>query len=97
MVDPDAPGSWQYKGWVVVETTDGKTLERIEGFNRGSPDHPMSVADLAVKFQDNCSLCLPNKVDAIIDAVIALDQLGSIQELIEHAVRVDMARKLMRR
>jgi 2-methylcitrate dehydratase PrpD len=97
VVDPDAPGSWQYKGWVVVETTDGKTLERVEEYNRGSPENPLSVSDLAVKFQENCSLCLPNKVDAIIDAVIALDQLPTINELVDNAVRVDITRKLMRR
>jgi 2-methylcitrate dehydratase PrpD len=95
VVDPDAPGSWQYKGWVVVETTDGKTLERVEEHNRGSPDNPMSVADLATKFQENCSLALPNKVDAIIDAVIALEQLPTIAELMEHAVRVDVMRKIL--
>lgn len=97
VVDPDAPGSWQYKGWVVVETTDGKTLERVEDHNRGSPENPLSVSDLAVKFQDNCSLCLPNKVDAIIDAVIALDQLPTIHELVDQAVRRDITSKLMRR
>ena len=97
VVDPDAPGSWQYKGWVVVETTDGKTLERIEGYNRGSPENPLSVSDLAVKFQENCSLCLPNKVDAIIDAVIALDQLPTVNELVDHAVRRDIASKMLGR
>jgi 2-methylcitrate dehydratase PrpD len=97
VVDPDAPGSWQYKGWVVVETTDGKTLERVEEYNRGSPENPMSVADLAVKFQDNCSLAMPNKVDAIIDAVIALDQLPNVAELIDHCVRINLVRKVMGR
>jgi 2-methylcitrate dehydratase PrpD len=97
VVDPDAPGSWQYKGWVVVETTDGKTLERIEGYNRGSPDNPMSVTDLAAKFQDNCALCLPNKVDAIIDAVIALDQMADVRELVTHAVRRNAANRLLPR
>jgi len=97
VVDPDAPGSWQYKGWVVVETTDGKSLERIEGYNRGSADNPMSVTDLAAKFQDNCALCLPNKVDAIIDAVIALDQLANIKELVDHAVRRNVVAKIMKR
>jgi 2-methylcitrate dehydratase PrpD len=96
VVDPDAPGSWHYKGWVAVETTDGKTLERVEGFNRGSPDNPMSVAELATKFQDNCSLCLPNKVDAIIDAVIGLDQMANVKELMNHAVRTSAIRKLTR-
>ncbi|MBI3516922.1 MAG: MmgE/PrpD family protein [Proteobacteria bacterium] len=95
VIDPDAPGSWQYRGWVVVETTDGKTLERVEEHNRGSPENPLSVSDLAVKFQENCSLALPNKVDAIIDAVIALDQLPTIAELIDHAVRVDAVRKVL--
>jgi 2-methylcitrate dehydratase PrpD len=95
VIDPDAPGSWQYKGWVVVETTDGKTLERIEEHNRGSPENPLSVSDLAVKFQDNCAVALPNKVDAIIDAVIALEQLPTIHELIDQAVRVDAVRKVL--
>ena len=94
VIDPDAPGSWQYKGWVVVETTDGTTLERIEENNRGSADNPLSVSDLAVKFQENCTVALPNKVDAIIDAVIALDQMPTIHELIDHATRVDARRRV---
>jgi 2-methylcitrate dehydratase PrpD len=95
VVDPDAPGSWQYKGWIVAETNDGKTLERIEDYNRGSVENPMGVEDLAAKFQEMASLALPNKIDDIIDAVIALEQLGSISELIEHTVRADAVRRML--
>jgi 2-methylcitrate dehydratase PrpD len=97
VVDPDAPGSWQYRGWVVAETTDGKTLERVEEYNHGSAENPMSVEELALKFQDNCALALPNKVDAIIDSVIALDQLPNVGDLIDHCVRVNLVRKVMGR
>jgi hypothetical protein len=47
----------------------------------------MSVEELAAKFQDNASISLPNKIDAIIDAVIGLEQLGSVGELVGHAYR----------
>jgi 2-methylcitrate dehydratase PrpD len=53
-VDPSAkPG--QFKGWIIVETKDGRVLERIEDYNRGSAERPLSDADILKKFRDNAN------------------------------------------
>ncbi len=58
VVDPDAPGRQQYRGWVKVHTRDGRLLERVEAFNRGSAERPLSVDEIRGKFLLNASLVL---------------------------------------
>lgn len=51
-VDPSAkPG--QFKGWVIVETNDGRVLERVDPYNRGSAERPLHDFDILKKFRDN--------------------------------------------
>ena len=83
-VDPDAPGSERYKGWVVVETTDGRTLERIEEHNWGSREKPMTAADVAAKFRDNAVASLGERgCEALARAVMSLETLPDLERLIE--------------
>lgn len=82
-LDPDAPGHEQFKGWVIIETHDGRTLERIEMFNRGSARLPMSAADIEAKFRDNASFVLkPDRIDAIVERVGRLERLADVRELV---------------
>ncbi len=43
----------QFKGWVIAELNDGRVLERIEPYNRGSAERPLGDADILKKFRDN--------------------------------------------
>ena len=52
-VDPEFPGPGRFKGAVRVTLKDGRVLEEIEEYNRGSAENPMSEAELRAKFDDN--------------------------------------------
>jgi len=53
IVDPSFPGPGRFKGSVKVTLKDGRVLEEIEEYNRGSAENPMSEAELRGKFDDN--------------------------------------------
>ena len=80
-VDPSAqPG--QFKGWVIVETNDGTVLERIESYNRGSAERPLSEADIRQKFCDNAGARFDAaRIAAIEQAVQKLAGSGAARRL----------------
>ncbi|MEO8441221.1 MAG: MmgE/PrpD family protein [Betaproteobacteria bacterium] len=81
--DTEAPGRDQFKGWVIVETNDGRHLERIEQYNRGSSQYPMSKEDMQAKFRDNASFMLkPERIEEAIRLVDSLEKLDDVRELI---------------
>ncbi len=43
----------QFKGWVIAELKDGRVLERVEPYNRGSAERPLRDFDILKKFRDN--------------------------------------------
>ncbi len=82
-IDPDAPGTERYKGWVVAETTDGRRLERIEDYNRGSPEKPMTAEDVGAKFMANAENAVSRaRAEAIMDAVDRLQDADGIDALV---------------
>ena len=87
MIDPDAPSSRHFKGWVKIEMTDGRIVERVVEDNWGSKSNPMSPADIKQKFKENAVLAMPEQqADQIIDLVERLDELTSIRELVSACV-----------
>jgi hypothetical protein len=79
-VDKSAkPG--QFKGWVIVETNDGRRLERIEQYNRGSAERPLSAADIQKKFRDNAAPLLDARAAGVEAAVAALAGPGAVRRL----------------
>ena len=54
-IDETAPDSRQFKGWIIVETRDGRRLEKIESFNRGGPDHPLRPDEVREKYHRNAA------------------------------------------
>lgn len=81
--DPDAPGTERYKGWVIVETTDGRRLERIEDHNWGSREKPMTEADVQAKFRANARHALEEtRADQVIETVSALEDSANIRTLV---------------
>jgi len=82
-LDADAPGHEQFKGWVIVETNDGRTLERVEMFNRGSSSLPMSADDIKEKFRDNASFMLKrDRIEEVVKCVDRLERLTNVGELV---------------
>lgn len=56
--DPDAPGTGHFKGWVQVDTTDGRRLECVVDNNWGSLTNPMTPDQVQNKFRENAGLRL---------------------------------------
>lgn len=72
----------QFKGWVIVETLDGRRLERIEPYNRGSAERPLSEADILKKFRDNAAARFNASQLAAIEAAVAtLSGAGAVRRL----------------
>lgn len=75
-VDAGLPGSEQFKGIVIVETTDGRRFEEIEEHNRGSAANPMTQAEIEGKFQENVAGVLSkDQADQVIKAIMRLETL----------------------
>lgn len=81
-IDETAPGREQYKGWVVVRTTDGRRLERVEPFNRGSRQRPMDAADIIRKFRSNARGMLSDgAADQVVARVMDLESLPNLRDV----------------
>lgn len=84
MIDATAPDSRQFKGWVIVETRDGRTLEKVEPFNRGSPDHPLSEEAVLEKFFRNARMAISqDRADRLAERVRALEDEATLARIIE--------------
>ena len=72
----------QFKGWVIVELKDGRVLERIEPYNRGSAERPLRDFDILKKFRDNAGARFDEARSADIeDAVKSLAGPGAVRRL----------------
>ena len=54
-VDPDFPGPGRFKGAVRITLHDGRVIEETQEHNLGSPENPMTAAQLRAKFDENAS------------------------------------------
>ncbi len=81
--DPDAPGTGHFKGWVQVDTTDGRRLERVVDDNWGSLANPMTPDQVRTKFRENAGLALEEaRLTAIIEGALDLDALHDVGAMI---------------
>lgn len=82
VVDPSLPGPEQFKGVVRVELTDGTVLEEIEEYNRGSPNNPMTEAEIVGKFRENVEGTLSDEAAMrIAEAVLTLESMDNARAL----------------
>lgn len=72
----------QFKGWVIVETRDGRQLEQVEPYNRGSAERPLGEADIRKKFRDNAA------------AIFASARLADIETAVESLAGPSAVRRL---
>jgi len=56
--DPQFPGPGRFKGAVKITLKDGRTVEEVEEYNRGSAENPMTYEELRAKFDANASAFL---------------------------------------
>jgi 2-methylcitrate dehydratase PrpD len=86
-VDETAPDTRAFKGWVIVETTDGRH-EAIVDANWGSLENPLVPEDVIAKFERNAELGLgKGKGSAIRECVEELEALSDVGELVQLCVR----------
>ena len=83
-VDPDFPGPGRFKGAVRITLLDGRVIEETQEHNLGSPENPMSAAQLRAKFDENASGILSaaerDRLAEEIEQLHELDDAGSIVE-----------------
>jgi len=85
--DPTATDPSRFKGWVQVETIDGRELDCVVTDNWGSKHNPMTPEQLYGKFQENSSLLLPDaNVELLSDEISHLEQIGDVSKLAELCV-----------
>jgi 2-methylcitrate dehydratase PrpD len=87
VVDPEFPGPGRFKGAVRVTLNDGRVIEEIEEYNRGSAENPMSDAELRAKFDDNAGGFLSAaQRDGLAQTIARTEQLPDAQALMNLAI-----------
>ena len=83
-VDPAFPGPGRFKGAVRVTLKDGRVLDEIEEYNRGSAENPMSDAELRAKFDDNAGGFLSGaQRDRLAQEIGRAENLPNVQTLVD--------------
>ena len=83
-VDPSYPGPGRFKGAVRLTLKDGRVIEEIEEYNRGSAENPMSQAELRAKFDDNASGFLSAAArDRLAQEIARAENLSDAKALVE--------------
>jgi 2-methylcitrate dehydratase PrpD len=81
-VDPAYPGPGRFKGAVKLTLTDGRVLEEVEEYNRGSAENPLSPAELHAKFEENAAGMLGTGQRAhLIAQIERLEELDDVRIL----------------
>lgn len=87
-VDPQFPGPGRFKGAVRIALADGRTVEEVEEYNRGSAQNPMSEAELRAKFDDNAGAFLSAaERDRIAAEILRLDRVSDARTLVQLATK----------
>ncbi len=83
-VDPTYPGPGRFKGAVRVTLKDGRVLEEIEEYNRGSAENPMSEVELRAKFDDNAGGFLSaDQRDRLAQETARAENLADVRALVD--------------
>jgi 2-methylcitrate dehydratase PrpD len=84
-VDPGFPPPGRFKGAVRITLHDGRVIEETQDHNLGSPENPMTAAQLRAKFDENAdgllSAAQRDRLASTIDRLEQLDDAGTIVEL----------------
>ncbi|MEP6811985.1 MAG: MmgE/PrpD family protein [Actinomycetota bacterium] len=65
-----------FPGGIRLTLDDGSALQARLDYQQGAPENPLSELAVVAKFRANAGLALPpDRVDALVDAVLRLDEL----------------------
>ena len=85
-IDPDFPGPGRFKGAVRITLHDGRVIEETQEHNLGSPENPMTAAQLRAKFDENASGMLSiSERSRLASEIDRLDQLDDASTIVECA------------
>jgi 2-methylcitrate dehydratase PrpD len=88
VVDPSFPGPGRFKGALTVTLNDGRVIEEIEEYNRGSAENPMSESELRAKFDDNAGGCLSaNQRETLAQAIARAEDVSDARTIVDLTVR----------
>ena len=83
-LDPATTFPKYFSGAVIVTTRDGRTLQRREDVHRGSPERPVSEADIIAKYTENARRILgAGEVDRVRETVLDIESLPDAKRLAE--------------
>jgi len=86
-VDPDIDAmgpAFRHAARVAVTTADGRRFEKEILHRRGSPENPLSQADVEHKFRNVVRSCLaPQAIDDIVALSKRLEQIDDVQPLLD--------------
>jgi 2-methylcitrate dehydratase PrpD len=86
-VDPDYPGPGRFKGAVRIVLRDGRVIAETQEHNIGSPENPMTEAELRAKFDDNASVALGAVArQRLADTILSVEKLEDVSTLVGLAV-----------
>lgn len=82
-IDPDMPGTDQFKGVVRIRLSDGTELTHVEEHNRGSRQNPMTEDELWSKFAENAGDLLDEAgVKRLGEAILALESADDASAIV---------------
>jgi 2-methylcitrate dehydratase PrpD len=91
-VDPAFPGPGRFRGAVRVTLKDGRVIEEIEEYNRGSAENPMTEAELRAKFDDNAGGFLDAaQRDRLAQSIAQTENLADVRTLVDLTCREGLA------
>jgi 2-methylcitrate dehydratase PrpD len=86
-VDPSFPGPGRFKGAVRITLNDGRVIEETQEHNLGSPENPMTMAQLRAKFDENASGVLSaSERDRLAAEIDQLEDLDDASVIVERAI-----------
>jgi 2-methylcitrate dehydratase PrpD len=86
-VDPSFPGPGRFKGAVKVTLADGRSLEEVEEYNRGSLENPMTDAELRAKFDANAEGFLnADARERLATEIMRLEELPDASVVVDLAI-----------
>lgn len=87
-VDPSFPGPGRFKGAVRITLHDGRVIEDTQEHNLGSPENPMTMAQLRAKFDENAGGVLSaSERDRLAAEIDQLEDLDDASVIVERAIR----------
>jgi 2-methylcitrate dehydratase PrpD len=86
-VDPGYPGPGRFKGAVRLTLRDGRVIEDVQEYNRGSVENPMTDAELLAKFDENASGVLTAAArERLADTILRVEDLADVRTIVDLAV-----------